>query len=151
MDAEFARILAARSATRCVECGKCVAVCPMAEMYPDFDWDISPRGMVQLALRGAALLSGPALWRCTLCEACTRTCPAGVDCCGLVADLRPLARAAGGAEPAGAEPAACACCGADLPPGPVLAYLSQALPRVPLDYLDLCPACRRERYVRNNS
>ena len=150
MDAEFVRILAARSAGLCVECGKCVTVCPMAEMYPDFGWETSPRGLVQLALRGRELLSGQGLWRCTQCEACTRTCPAGVDCCGLVADLRPLARAAAGGEPAG-DAADCAMCGAPLPPAPVLAYLRRTLPQVPLEYLALCPACRRERYIRNNS
>lgn len=151
MDAEFGPILAARSAWLCVECGKCVTVCPMAEMYPDFGWETSPRGLVQLALRGRELLAGQGVWRCTQCEACTRTCPAGVDCCGLVADLRPLARAELGGEPAAGAEAVCAMCGAPLPPAPVLAYLRQALPQVPLEYLDLCPACRRERYIRNNS
>jgi len=149
MDAEFSRIVTARAASLCVECGKCVTVCPMAEMYPDFGWETSPRGMVQLALAGRGLLSGQGLWRCTQCEACTRTCPAGVDCCGLVADLRPLAREAWGATYLAGG--ACASCGAPLPPAPVLAYLRQVLPQDPLDYLDLCPACRRERYIRNNS
>ncbi len=154
MDAEFSRLVWNRAAWMCVECGKCVAVCPMAEMYPDFGWDISPRGMVQQALRGQGLLAGQGLWRCTQCEACTRTCPAGVDCCGLVRDLRPLARAAAGEAPgtaADSGEARCQNCGAELPPGPVLAYLRQALPQVPLDFLDLCPACRRLAYARLNS
>lgn len=143
----YARILEEHAVGLCVECGKCVTVCPMAEMYPDFGWGISPRGMVQQALRGSALLSGQGIWRCTQCEACSKTCPAGVDCCGLVAALRPLARDEEGATPSGL----CSECGAELPPAPVLEYLRKALPQAPLEYLSLCPACRRQRYVRNNS
>mgnify|MGYP001474528224 CR=1 FL=1 len=84
MNAEFTGIVAAHAAALCVECGKCVTVCPMAEMYADFGWETSPRGLVQLALAGPELLTGQGLWRCTQCEACTRTCPCGawpMTCC----------------------------------------------------------------------
>jgi len=146
---EFESTLSDTAARFCVECGKCTAACPMAEMYPNFSWDLSPRGIVQQALRGRELLSGQAVWCCTQCEACTRTCPAGVDCCGLVARLRPLARAAAGKEASGEE--LCAGCGAALPPRPVLDYLRSALQGAELHYLSLCPTCRRQAYIRNNS
>jgi heterodisulfide reductase subunit C len=147
MQDEFKRALSEVSALFCVECGKCTAACPMAEMYPNFSWDLSPRGIVQQALGGSDLLNGQALWCCTQCHACTRTCPAGVDCCGLVARLRPLARLAKDASEVGV----CADCGGELPPGPVLDYLRSVLPEVELRYLRLCPTCRRQAYVRNNS
>lgn len=91
---EFERALSEAAAPFCVECGKCTAACPMAEMYPAFSWNLSPRGIVQQSLRGRELLNDQAVWCCTQCQACTRTCPAGVDCCGLVARLRPLAKRA---------------------------------------------------------
>jgi heterodisulfide reductase subunit C len=146
MHDEFERTLSDSAAPLCVECGKCTAACPMAEMYPDFSWDLSPRGIVQQALRGREILNGRSVWCCTQCGACTRTCPAGVDCCGLVACLRPLARAV-----AGKSDAAVCACGADLLPPPVLDYLKTVLPAAELSYLNLCPACRRLAYVRNNS
>jgi len=146
MQDDFEHAISEAAARFCVECGKCTAACPMAEMYPGFSWDLSPRGIVQQALRGRELLKGQAVWCCTQCSACTRTCPAGVDCCGLVNRLRPLARLAG-APGAGV----CTACGADLPPKPVLDYLRSVLPEAELHYLQLCPACRRQAYARNNS
>ena len=147
MQDEFKRAVSDASAPFCVECGKCTAACPMAEMYPNFSWDLSPRGIVQQALRGREILSGQAVWCCTQCRACARTCPAGVDCCELVSRLRPLARLAAGKS----EEGACSGCGGDLPPRPVLDYLRSVLPEAELDYLGLCPSCRRQAYAMNNS
>ncbi len=148
---EFELALAECAAAMCVECGKCTAVCPMAEMYPGLSRDISPRGLVREALRGRDFLDARALWCCTLCRACTRTCPAGVDCCALVERLRPLAARGVGLSAGASEPNACAGCGNELPPAPVLDYLRSVLPGEGTRYLDLCPACRRQAYIRNNS
>ena len=46
-------ILSARGAHLCVECGKCAALCPMAETASEYSRLTSPRGVVQQALRGA--------------------------------------------------------------------------------------------------
>ncbi len=146
MTDEFESAINEAAALFCVECGKCTAACPMAEMYPGFSWDMSPRGIVQQALRGRDILTGQAVWCCTQCHACTRTCPAGVDACGLIARLRPLARTT-----AETPEGKCTECGGELPPLPVLDYLRSVLPEPELHYLKLCPACRRLAYVRNNS
>lgn len=147
MRPDFESVLHAAGAALCVECGKCVSVCPMAEMYPGFGYDLSPRGMVQKALKGRELLAEQGLWCCTLCGSCAMTCPAGVDCRGMVEGLRPLAGIEGAQEAGGS----CADCGAALPPAPVLAYLRRTLPEGELHYLDLCPACRRRAYIVNNT
>jgi len=147
MNDEFESAIVESAALFCVECGKCTAACPMAEMYPGFSWDLSPRGIVQQALRGMEILSGRAVWCCTQCRSCSRTCPAGVDCCALVVRLRPLARMKTGK----AEIDTCADCGGDLPPRPVLDYLRTVLPKDGVSYLNLCPACRRRAYAGNNS
>jgi ferredoxin len=34
----------------CVECGKCVAACPMTEIFKDFSYEVSPRGMIEKTL-----------------------------------------------------------------------------------------------------
>ena len=70
-----------------------------------------------------------------------------MDCCGLVADLRDLSRALG----RGGEQGTCPICGAMLPPAKVLDYLKERLPKEQLKYLELCPACRRQAYARENS
>ncbi len=147
MPDEFEFALLQSAAGLCVECGKCTAVCPMAEMYPGISPDLSPRGIVQQALRGREILKDRAVWCCTQCQACAKTCPAGVDCCDLVNRLRPLARQSANESGSGA----CAGCGADLPPKPVMDYLRSVLPDSELGYLKYCPACRRQAYVRNNS
>ncbi|MFZ2448882.1 MAG: 4Fe-4S dicluster domain-containing protein [Syntrophobacteraceae bacterium] len=147
MPDEFESALSEAAALFCVECGKCAAACPMAEMYPGHPPDLSPRGIVRQALRGRDILNGREVWCCTQCRACTRVCPAGVDCCGLVERLRPLARIAAGTSEVGM----CAGCGGELAPRPVLDYLRSVLPDAELRYLSLCPACRRQAYARNNS
>jgi L-lactate utilization protein LutB len=150
MDAEL-RLAAQKAKTgQCVDCGKCVAVCPMAEMYPDFGYAISPRGMVQKALRGLELAGDPGPWRCTLCGACTAACPAGVDCRTLVEELRRIAGADPGASGRTCAQT-CATCGEALPSAAVQEYLRGVLPEAAWEFLGLCPACRRLAYARNNS
>ncbi len=146
MQDEFDVALIETGALFCVECGKCTAACPMSEMYPGFSRDLSPRGIVQQALQGRELLKADALWCCTQCRACSRVCPAGVDCCGIVERLRPLAKVLHDGPGVGK----CAGCGGDLPPKPVLDFLRSVLPGSDLIYLRLCPACRRRSYARNN-
>lgn len=148
MPDEFRKALAESAAFFCVECGKCTAACPMVEMYPGFSRDLSPRGIVQQALRGREILSGQSVWCCTQCRACSRVCPAGVDCCGLIARIRQLA---GQGQDASSGAGVCVECAGDLPPAPVLEYLRSVLPEAEVLYLKLCPACRRQAYARNNS
>lgn len=132
-----------RDAACCVECGKCVAVCPMAEMYPDFGWGMSPRGIVQQVLRGQSAETIPGVSGCVQCRSCASVCPAGVDAAGLVLLKRAELPA----------PAVCPCCGGPLLPEEARAYVRSATARTPGKddgYMDLCPECRRHAYARNN-
>ena len=86
MSRKYLDILKAHQAFQCVECGKCVALCPMAETSPGFSRMKSPRGVVQQALRGMEEM--PGVDSCLQCRSCSQTCPAGVDVAGLIADLR---------------------------------------------------------------
>ena len=145
-----AELLQQTGAARCVECGKCVALCPMAETAPVFSRPLSPRGVVQQALAGASTDDMPALAACLQCRSCTLTCPAGVDAAGLIAGLR---------EAAGMGGSVCSRCGAPLPDN--TAYLRRTLGETLRSesadgpdggaYLTLCAACRRQAYIRNNT
>ena len=144
MSRKYLDILKARGAFQCVECGKCVAMCPMAETSPGFSRVKSPRGVVQQALRGMDDM--PGVDSCLQCRSCSQTCPAGVDVAGLIADLRRLQ--------ARAQLSLCSSCGAPLLPADAGRYLEGAVNagfEGEIVYASLCPACRRRaRYDDNN-
>lgn len=138
-------ILTARGAHLCVECGKCAALCPMAETASEYSRLTSPRGVVQQALRGTDVEDMPGLASCLQCRSCSQTCPAGVDVAGLIADLRTLLP-----RPVRIT---CPACGTPLLPADAEAYLSRAAEtgfEGRLSYALLCPSCRRRAYARNN-
>jgi heterodisulfide reductase subunit C len=134
-------------AYRCVECGKCVAVCPMADMYPDFSITMAPRGIIKKALLSPAILSDKFIWYCTECNAGTEVCPAGVSCRDLIRGLRKLAVDEGLAKAL----TTCSHCGQGFMPVPVADYLKGRLKGVVFNYMDLCPFCRRKVYMRRNA
>jgi heterodisulfide reductase subunit C len=80
---------------RCLECGKCTAICPVS--YHDHGF--SPRRTVGRALmrRDQALLTDDRLWSCLTCLSCSQVCPAGVAYSDLTLALRTEARRLGSA------------------------------------------------------
>lgn len=78
---------------RCLECGKCTAICPIAR----FDGGFSPRVTVgrALARHDEALLRDDRLWTCINCLQCNQVCPAAVDYSGLTTTVRVEARRLG--------------------------------------------------------
>src|SRR5512136_2048290 len=80
---------------RCLECGKCTAICPVAR----YDGGFSPRVTVgrALAQRGhdEALLRDDRLWTCLNCLQCSQVCPAAVDYASLTTAVRVEARQLG--------------------------------------------------------
>jgi heterodisulfide reductase subunit C len=75
----------------CVECGKCASACPMTEIFEDFSYEVSPRGIVEKALFGFELLTDVGIWFCLTCDVCTEICPAGVRFRDFVQGVRALA------------------------------------------------------------
>lgn len=71
---------------RCLECGKCTAVCPVSL----HDQRFSPRRTVGRALmrHDEALLTDDRLWVCLTCLHCNQVCPAGVGYCDLTLGVR---------------------------------------------------------------
>jgi heterodisulfide reductase subunit D len=78
---------------RCLECGKCTAVCPLSE----HDHLFSPRRTVGRALmrRDEALLGDDRLWACLTCLHCSQVCPAGVAYSELTLGVRTEAQKLG--------------------------------------------------------
>jgi len=130
----------------CVECGKCVAICPMQDMYANFSIDMSPRGMIKKSLFARDILSDQNIWYCTECNACTDICPEGVSCRDLIRSLRIMALEQGLVE----SVRKCSSCGGAFVSLPVLNYVEHRLKEKALLALALCPSCRRETYFRRN-
>jgi heterodisulfide reductase subunit C len=149
-DERIAAIAREAGIDRCIECGRCTAVCPMAEMYANFSGAMSPRGLIKKALAGEDVAADPNLWYCTECNAGTDACPQQVSCRELVRGLRRLAVETIDPEAMGR----CACCGDPFLAPPVEAFVFSRLSGEPpnvIEWLKLCPACRREGYLRRNA
>jgi Fe-S oxidoreductase len=134
----------------CVECGRCVAVCPMAEMYANFSIAMSPRGVIKKAVTGENLIQDKNIWYCTECNAGTDICPQGVSCRDLIHGLREIAMEREAAE----DMKYCKACGECFVAVPVEEFVFSRLAVEPanvLRLLDLCPVCRRERYMERNA
>ncbi len=78
---------------RCLECGKCTAICPVAR----YDGGFSPRVTVGRAIahREVELLQDDRLWTCLNCLQCSQVCPANVDYATLAMAVRIEARRRG--------------------------------------------------------
>jgi heterodisulfide reductase subunit C len=132
----------------CVECGKCVAVCPMGEIFDDFTYETSPRGVIAQALLGpetrsvetwSSVETHVGVWFCLTCDLCTNLCPAGVRFRDFVEAVRRLIIEAGITE----HGSFCRTCGAYLWPQHTVEYLKQTLGAEAEELLTLCPRCRQ--------
>ena len=134
----------------CVECGRCVAACPMAEMYANFSIEMSPRGIIKKTLIGDPVVEDQNIWYCTECNAGTDTCPQGVSCRDLIRKLREVAVSENLLENA----KTCKCCGRMFVAIPVENFVYGRLKDEPpnvFGMLDICPPCRREMYLQRNA
>jgi heterodisulfide reductase subunit C len=134
----------------CVECGRCVAVCPMADMYVNFSIAMSPRGVIKKAMVDEDLVEDKNIWYCTECNAGTDVCPQGVSCRDLIHGLRKIAMEREGTE----DVKYCTVCNEPFIAVPVEDFVFarlQAEPANVLRILELCPVCRRERYMERNA
>ena len=125
----------------CVECGKCAAVCPMGEIFDDFSYEVSPRGVIEAVLieGRAELLNADGFWFCLTCDLCTSLCPAGVRFRDFVEAVRLMAIESGVTE----HSLFCRNCGTYLWPRHTVEYLRQTLGEDAEEILTLCPKCRQ--------
>lgn len=61
---------------RCIQCGKCVGICPSAEVS-----SFNSRKIIQRVNSGdlEGVLNNDSIWRCVLCSACFAVCPNKID------------------------------------------------------------------------
>lgn len=144
---EIKDVMTASGANACVECGRCVAVCPMAEMYPNFSIEMSPRGVIKKVLMGEDILADEYIWYCTECNAGTDVCPAGVSDRDLIKGLRQLAIQKGTVK----DIRTCKSCGEPYAALHVMDFITEQLKDEPKGYLEMCPACRRKVYLLRNA
>lgn len=137
----LARIVDEKRLSLCVECGKCVASCPMAEFYGKFSFVFSARGVIKKALLGLDMLNDPNIWFCLECELCAQLCPAGVKYAEFVEDVRQLAISEGITD----NSVVCPRCGRYYAPLPVLERLKEILTGMGYagEFTELCEECRR--------
>jgi len=137
-------------AAGCVECGRCVAACPMAEMYADFGIPMSPRGIIKKTLVGDDVVADKNIWYCTECNSGTDVCPQGVSCRDLIRKLREAAIEENVVDNA----KRCRACGRFYLAVPVEDFVLGRLKAEPpnvLEALETCPSCRREIYLLRNA
>jgi L-lactate utilization protein LutB len=125
----------------CVECGKCVAVCPMGEIFDDFSYKVSPRGLIEAVLVEGGLeeLKANRIWFCLTCDLCTNLCPAGVLFSDFVEAVRLKAIEAGVTQ----HCLFCRNCGTYHEPWHTVEHLKQILGEDAEELLTLCPKCRQ--------
>jgi len=129
----------------CVECGKCASACPMTEIFEDFSYEVSPRGIVEKALFGFEILTDVGIWFCLTCDVCTELCPAGVRFRDFVQGVRVLAMREGATE----HGLFCERCGRYVLPIHTVEYIQDKLggEETPVEYLSLCPRCRQHDFT----
>jgi heterodisulfide reductase subunit C len=73
--------------SRCYQCGKCTAGCPVA-----IDMDISPNQVMRLVQINSRdrVLASSTIWLCLSCETCTTRCPADIDIARVMDTLRKI-------------------------------------------------------------
>jgi Fe-S oxidoreductase len=83
---DFSNTIRKTNAFYCLDCGKCTAVCPIAQVNSRY----SPRRMVGRSTQKSydEVFQDPRVWACLTCKGCEETCPADVDYTGLTLNLR---------------------------------------------------------------
>lgn len=82
--------------SRCYQCGKCTAGCPVA-----IDMDITPNQVMRLVqINGRdRVLSSSTIWLCLSCETCSTRCPEDIDIAKVMDTLRKISVAEGFSSP----------------------------------------------------
>ena len=129
----------------CVECGKCVAGCPLAELYERFSQEFSARGIIKRVLLGFDVWKNKEIWFCLGCNVCAQSCPAGVRYAEFIEGARQLALSENITEYC----LFCERCGRCYLPMPTLEYMRGALEETKADsqFLNLCPECRSRDFA----
>jgi len=130
----------------CIECGKCVAGCPLADIYEYYSYEYSARGIIRKTLLGIDILGRKEIWFCLRCDICAEVCPAGVKYAEFIDDIRQLALRRGVSQYC----SFCERCGRCYLPLPTRQHIGEVLAEKEEsdEFLKLCPECRRHGLAR---
>jgi heterodisulfide reductase subunit C len=80
--------LSGEDASRCVQCGKCTASCPIAP-----EMDLKPSQVLRHIQINSSkpVLQCSTIWLCASCETCSSRCPEGIEIATLMDTLRKVA------------------------------------------------------------
>jgi heterodisulfide reductase subunit C2 len=80
------------NASRCYQCGKCSAGCPMAT-----ESDLRPHNVMRLVMqdRRDEAMRDESIWLCLTCETCTARCPNDCDPARVIDELREMSLRSG--------------------------------------------------------
>jgi heterodisulfide reductase subunit C len=144
LKAEVEKLLQANNLHLCFECGKCSAVCPMLDFYGEYDYDRSPRGVVERLSLEPEKIDDESLWYCLTCQACTFYCPCGIDFQTFMTDLRELLLGHGFKKHA----FFCSSCQKYFMPKKEFEYIKKIFnEKKSQEYLYVCPECRKKDYA----
>ena len=78
--------------SKCYQCGKCTAGCPM-----NYLMDIPPSQVIRFCQLGLKekVINSRTIWYCVFCETCSTRCPQDVDIKGVMDALRRIANREG--------------------------------------------------------
>ena len=129
----------------CIECGKCVAACPMGKIDGEFPFESFPRVILRKALLGYGFLEKRELWLCYSCKVCSEICPKGVRYREFIEAIRLLAIEGGIID----HCSFCERCGKYFLPTPQLDNIRGEMEKRKLsnEFLNLCPKCRRYDFL----
>ncbi len=141
---EIERLIESKNLIFCQDCGKCTGSCTMWDFYGEYDFDRSPRGIVNSLLLFPEDIFEESLWYCLECDKCTAVCPAGVDFQGFMKDLRELLLDYGHNEHA----LYCIHCKCYFTSKKVIEHFQKASEwKEVLESLSVCPECRRKSFA----
>ena len=83
----FVQSRSGQKVTKCYQCGKCTASCPVA-----YEMDLVPRQImrgIQLGLR-EEVLNSSTIWLCVHCMTCSVRCPLEIEVAKVMESLRVL-------------------------------------------------------------
>ena len=82
---DLVKRLSNEDVSRCYQCGKCTAGCPVA-----MEMDIMPNQVMRLIQIGVKdwVLSSSTIWLCLSCETCSTRCPEDIDLAKVMDTLR---------------------------------------------------------------